>query len=59
MVLITSLMPDLVENRVVDLGPDPEWCHRSGARSDLIPGLLPDLLSNLLRALADPVPYLA
>ena len=31
----TSLMLDLVANRVFDLGPNAEWCHRSGARFDL------------------------
>ena len=44
----TSLMPGLVANRVSGLGGDPERCHRSGARSDLVPGLLPDFLSNRL-----------
>ena len=45
-------MPDLVANRVFDLDRDPERCHRSGARSVLVPGLLPDVVSNLLRTLA-------
>ena len=34
------------------LGPDPQWCPRSGARSDSVPGLLPDSVSNLLRTSA-------
>ena len=48
----TSLMPDLVADRVLDLGPDPQCCPRSGARSDLVPGLSPDFVSNRLRTSA-------
>ena len=45
-------MPGLVANRVFDLGGDPERGHKSGARSDLVPGQLPDFVSSLLRTLA-------
>ena len=47
----TRWMPDLVANRIFDLGRDPERCHRSGSWSDLKQGLLPDVLSHLVRTL--------
>ena len=47
-----SSVRNVVANRIFYLGRDPERCHRSGARSDLVPGLSPDFVSNLLRTLA-------
>ena len=47
-----SSVRNVVANRIFYLGRDPERCHRSGSRSDLVSGLLPDFLSHQVRTLA-------
>ena len=49
--LTRDTMSSIKQSSVLDLSPDPQWCHTSGAMPDLVPGLVPDFVSNLVQAL--------